>query len=208
VVRHVILLSANMIISLSIIIGLLALGLLILGIQISRRRVVVLSGQLMTLFLAICFLPTPIRVIFEMLEHGFDLAHDWIGFVPLFMLVLVIAIAARSFGRLTIFNIEEDVLYEALQGILSELGIQHQEKRGTILLPTMNGEIKLSTHAVFKSANLSTTSIDESNRAAIFKGLKQRLSTVRFEKNPVVGWINILLSGFLIVLLFALSLRS
>lgn len=189
--------------AMEILMGVVAFLFFTLGVVVLRKKVVFINGYLMTAVLGVCYLPIVIgQFIRPILRGNFDLSTDWISLLFVAFFILLIFVYKKSFGDCSIFNVEEDMLYESIFIVLEEQGITYEDKRGKISLPTLNGEIKISIHSIYKTANLHLR-LKENNEVTsdIIHGLKNILSEKKMKKIPITGIVYIACSIFLMLVL-------
>lgn len=178
-----------------VIIGVVAIIILGLGIMILRKKPIFISGYLMTGLLGLCYFPTLLRPIF----WG-DMDFIALLFVALF--IFIIFVLKKSFGDYMIFNVEEDLIYDVLFTALKEEGIEYEDKRGKIILPLLDSEIKISIHSIFTTANIH---LRLKNNKDISKKLIDRVKNILSEKTldkiSLSGIIYIACGIFLIMTL-------
>ncbi|SHK37640.1 hypothetical protein [Paramaledivibacter caminithermalis] len=188
-----------MFIFIKIIIGVVAIIILSLGIMMLRKKPIFIKGYLMTILLGTCYFPT---LMLNFIRPIFWGDFDPIGLLFVALFIFLIFVLKKSFGDYMIFNIEEDILYEALFTALKEEGIEYEDKRGKIIIPYLSSEIKISTHSIFTTANVHLRFKDNKEISMrIIDRVKNILSRKTMDKVPLNAIVYIACSIFLIILL-------
>lgn len=181
-----------------IILFLLSIFCLSLGVLILRKKPIVIKGYIFTMFIALCYLPMLINPFI----YGFSGAYSLVNFA---FIILLIFIFKKSFGSITIYNINEDLLYESLFEALETENIEYEEKRGEIILPSLDSKIKISFHPVASTANVHINlRKDKFLYNQIIKNLKEVLSNKKVDRFLLSAITNIACSVFLIITLITI----
>lgn len=190
-----------MLVVMEILIGVIAVIFFGLGVVILRKKPVFINGYLMTAILGICYLPVAAgQFIRPILRGDFDFGRDWIGLLFVAFFILLIFVYKKSFGDYLIYNVEEELLYESIFTALKEQGIEYEDKRGKIILPALGGEIKISIHSIFKTANLHLRFKEKKEISSnLIQRLKNILSEKKMKKVPLSGIVYIACSIFLMM---------
>ncbi|WFD09425.1 hypothetical protein [Tepidibacter hydrothermalis] len=187
-----------MLICSKIILALLSIFCLSLGILILRKKPIVIKGYIFTLFITLCYLPMLINPFI------YDFLSPY-SLVNCAFIIFLIFIFKKSFGSITIYNINEDLLYESLSEALEKENVEYEEKRGEILLPSLDSKIKISFHPVASTANVHINlKKDKFLYNQIIKNLKQVLSDKKVDHFLLSAITNIACSVFLIIALITI----
>jgi hypothetical protein len=182
------------------------LAFLLIGLKTLSRKPVILKGYWLTVLIGLCFLPTVINSFYRIISSGsFDVTKDWLGILFLAFFIFLIFIYKKAFGFITLFNVDEDLLYESIFNILKGKNIVYEEKRGKIILPSSNSEIKISTASAFKTAQIhfklnNNPDLD----TAIIEELRRNLTQKTVAKFPLVGVVYVICGLFMFVVLIGL----
>lgn len=164
-----------------------------MGTLMLRKKPVFIKGYQMTLLLGICYLPTLFTV--PVLRGHFNFMR--LLFLALF--VFLIFVLKKSFGDYTIYNAQENQLYESIFIALEEQGVEYKETRGKIILPSLNSEIKINVNSTFKVANIH---IGLKKNKDLYQNLVNRIKSIlakeKMEKVSLGGIVYIIGSLFLI----------
>ena len=166
-----------------------------MGTLMLRKKPVFIKGYQMTLLLGICYLPalSPVSV----LRGDFN----FIGLLFLALFVFLIFVLKKSFGDYTIYNAEENQLYESIFTALEEQGVEYKEARGKIILPSLNSEIKINVNSTFKVANIHIGLKKNKDLSQnLVNRVKNILAKEKIEKVSLSGVVYIFGSLFLIAL--------
>lgn len=181
-----------------IILALLSIFSLSLGILILRKKPIVIKGYIFTLIIALCYLPMLITPFI----YEFSSPYSLVNFI---FIIFLIFIFKKSFGSITIYNINEDLLYESLFEALEKENIEYEEKRGEIILPSLDSKIKISFHPVASTANVHLKfKKDKFLHNQVIIHLKEVLSDKKVDRFLLSAITNIACSIFLIITLITI----
>lgn len=182
--------------------AIVGLSLLVLGILILRRKPVIVRGYMLTVLLAICFLPMLCGPVWMVVAGPFGIANIGIALLLILMYAVLVFVFSKSFGNLMLFNVDEDLVYESLYGVLDERGIEYEERRGRIIMPSSDSAIRISTQGVFATAIIHFHNRGESGVAAeVTRALKQSLAKRSLGKFPYVGLLYLAFGLFMVAFL-------
>lgn len=133
-----------------------AIWMLAIGIKIMRRRAFTVSSKVWLGLFGVMFLPALVAPIFSFSRLFQRSPLLWgVQLLPLLMLPVLFLFLRRSSGRLIVFNVTEDSLYESLCEALEKNGIGYEEKRSQIFIKGSDASIKVAIQGQMNMATLS-----------------------------------------------------
>lgn len=182
-----------------IMLGVISAIFFVLGIMMLKRKTIFIKGYLMTGVLGLCYLPMVLTNFITPMLRGY---FNFTGLLFAGFYIFLIFILQKSYGDYILFNIEEDLLYEAIFTALEEEGMEYEDKRGKIILPSLDSEIKISIHAIFTTANIHLRfKKNKGVSEKIINRVKNILSNKTIKKVPLSGIVYIACSVFLMMFL-------
>ncbi|OEF98973.1 hypothetical protein BHF71_10460 [Vulcanibacillus modesticaldus] len=178
--------------------------LLFLGLKISTKKVFFVDSKWMFSFAILGFTPMMINSIFELIKNK-SFEENWMSIITILMFLILLFVFKKSFGRLTIFNVTEDILYESLIEVFSKRGYTCEEKRSQILLKEVDATIKISINSLVNTATLNIINHHNiQDIKSVYRDLQVSLSQKIFKGRAFVGIVYILIGILLLVMLIGL----
>lgn len=165
-------------------------AILLLGGKIVSRRPVLITSKTMFAFMFLACIPIFVAFFLRVVHPDFDFSTQWMHLLMAPMYALFLIFIRKAFGDVILFNVDEDLVYDSIQKTLDEVNIPYEEKRGRILIPSLNSDVRLACHAPFKNANIFFNMKEAAaEKKTILNSFEKCL-----DRNPISGlpWIGIL----------------
>jgi hypothetical protein len=120
--------------------------------------------------------------VIDIVNNGWNWAIGWLLILSIGMYAIMIWFTMKSLGNLSIYNTDEDAVYEVVVAVLNELRLPYEEKRGKLLLTDINSTIQLNFQTPFKTATVYLHKIKDKN-------IRSQIGQ-RFIKYVTMGKIN------------------
>lgn len=183
-----------------VLVVLLAVTMIALGVRLLNRRPLVLDSRIMLGALMLAFLPLVINGLMLAFRGDVSSQQTWPLVAPVLILPLLFWFLRRAFGRVTVFNITEESLYDALGRVLDEGGIAYDERRSQILLRGRDAVIKINVQGTMNTGTLAIVGNDTDVLAPrLLPRLRAAIAGERLSGRSVVGLVYLALGAAMLV---------
>lgn len=165
-----------------------SVAMLALGVRLLSRRAMVVRSQVMLGFMALLFLPQLIRVTVLLFSEPGHLGAWLLALASLVIWFVVFLLLRRAFGRVTLWNVDEETVYNALDRVLNDRGIGHREHRSQILLDDHDAVVKVNIQGTVHTGTLAVEGKDSKVLAPqLFPALSAALGGTKSGRRSTVG---------------------
>ena len=181
---------------------LVAMGLafLVFGILLMSKELMVVTGRQMMWILVIGMLPAMVWPVISVVKSSAEMPGSLVMLgVPL-MYIAMLAFLRKAMGNLVLFNVSEDTVYESVMAALKEQGVPFEEKRGRLLVPSMDSDVRINTQGNMGTAVVILSPGLRRVRAELHRSIRRSLSGRRFDGFPTVGVAYVILAVFLLIM--------
>lgn len=186
------------------ILGVMGIAILLLGLKIITKKVFFVDSRIMFSFIVVGFLPMLINSTYDLIKPK-TFGNNFISVIPILLFIIMIVVFNKAFGKLTIFNVTEDILYESLIEVFSRKGITCEEKRSQIFLKEVDASIKIGINSMMNTAQISIIKPQNiQDIKGIYKDLQDIFSQKTFKGRTLIGIVYILLGILLLIMLIGL----
>lgn len=200
----------SILIGLIIAVSIAAIGaaFLYLGFLMLQKKSLVIPSSLMNSLIGISFLMIATGILSRFI---FSDSQNWIALIFVAIYGGIFFAVKKLFGRLMVFNIDENILYRSIFEILQTRQIRYEKQKNKIILPAFQAELIINNH---KSIQTTTIDVVPSTDEDFFENLtpifKQKISGKPFNQFSWIGlgYVIIGVSVLLISILFALTAFS
>lgn len=180
--------------------ALIGLLFVVVGLRLWNRRPVVLPPKALVGFLAVAFLPAAVfaglGVVAAVAEGEYRLLLP-IAF-PVALAVVLLLFFRRILGRAIVVNVDETLLYDALESSLDRHGLTHHERRSTIEVAERDVTLEVNYQATTHSGTVSLRGDDQKELWPVLADLRGELAGRRLAQRSRLATMYLVLGVLLV----------
>lgn len=174
---------------------------LYLGFLMLQKKSLVIPSNFMNTLVGVSFLMIATGIVSKFI---FSDTKNWIALIFIAIYGGIFLAVKKLFGRLMVFNIEENVLYRSIFEILQTRKIKYEKRKNKIILPSFDAHLIINNHKSIQTTTIHVVpSMDEDFFENLTPIFKKKISGKPFNQFSWVGLAYVIIG--LVVLVVSIS---
>lgn len=179
---------------------------LYLGFLMLQKKSLVIPSNFMNILVGASFLMIATGMLSKFI---FSDTKNWAALIFLAIYAGIFFAVKKLFGRLMVFNIEENVLYHSIFEVLQTRKIKYEKRNNKIIIPSFDAHMVINSHKFIQTTTIHVVpSTDEDFFENLTPIFKKKISGKPFNRFSWVGLVYVIIGLCVIILSISFVLAA